>query len=289
MMYNMPLYRPPSEAYSLIIQVTLGCSHNKCNFCSMYKSKKFTIKSLEEIKKEIDIFRNIYGKVEKIFLADGDALIIPIDTLKEILKYIKKVFPECKRITLYGSPKSILYKTIDELKELKELGLSMIYMGIESGDNLVLNYINKGVASSELLNAGLKVKESGILLSVTVIAGIGGKGRTIEHSINTGKLISDISPDFLGVLSLMIEENTELYKDIKCGKFLVLSDIEVLKEIRNILQNINSKEKIVFRCNHASNYLLLRGDLPKDREKLIREIDNALENRDIRDEVERML
>lgn len=289
MMYNMPLYRPPSEAYSLIIQVTLGCSHNKCNFCSMYKSKKFTIKPLKEIKKEIDIFRSIYGNAEKIFLADGDALIIPIDTLKEILKYIKEVFPECKRITLYGSPKSILYKTIDELKELKRLGLSMIYMGIESGDDLVLNYINKGVASSELLNAGLKVKESGILLSVTVIAGIGGKDRTIEHSINTGKLISNISPDFLGVLSLMIEENTELYKDISSGKFLVLSDIEVLKEIKNILQNINTKGKIVFRCNHASNYLLLRGDLPKDREQLIREIDNALENRDIRAEVERML
>ncbi|WP_315076563.1 radical SAM protein [uncultured Clostridium sp.] len=271
-MYDYPLYRPPSESNSLIIQATLGCSHNKCSFCSMYKSKKFTIKSVEKMKMEIDYFRQIYGYAEKIFLADGDALIIPINDLKEILKYIKKVFPECIRVTLYGSPKSILLKSIQELKELKSLGLYMIYMGIESGDDEVLLDINKGVSSKELVEATKKVKESNVLLSVTVIAGIGGKEKTMNHAINTGKIISEIEPDYLGVLTLMLEKGTELYNKILNKEFNILNDKDILDETKLLIENINVNTPVVFRCNHASNYISLKGTLPIDKERLLNEI-----------------
>ncbi|MDR3595680.1 radical SAM protein [Clostridium sp.] len=276
-MYDYPLYRPPSEANSLIIQATLGCSHNKCSFCNMYKSKKFTIKSLEDIKRDIDYFGQIYSNVERIFLADGDALIIPTEDLKEILAYIKEVFRECNKITLYGSPKSILLKAAQELRELKELGLSMIYMGVESGDDEILKDIEKGANSLELVNAAKKVKEADILLSATIIAGIGGKEKSENHAIKTGEIITEMAPDYLGVLTLMVEEGTNLHGKIINKEFHVLSDKEVLNEIKLLLQHINVKETVVFRCNHASNYISLRGNLPKDKQNLLNQI-NYFEN-----------
>ena len=272
-MYDYPLYRPPSEGNSLIIQVTLGCSHNKCSFCNMYKSKKFTIKSLGDIKKDIDSFREIYPYVEKIFLADGDALIISAKDLIYILTYIKDIFPECNRITLYGSPKSILNKTNEELKSLKALGLSMIYMGVESGEEEVLKDINKGVSGEELVKAAIRVKESGILLSVTVIAGIGGKEKSSSHGIKTGEIITKMSPDYLGVLTLIVEENTVLYYKIMNKEFLFLNDKEILEEIKILVENINVSKPIIFRCNHASNYISLRGTFPKDKEFILNQID----------------
>lgn len=271
-MYDYPLYRPPSEANSLIIQATLGCSHNRCSFCNMYKSKKFTIKALEDIKSEIEYFRNMYTYVERIFLADGDALIIPNQDLKEILSYINEVFPECNRITLYGSPKSILKKSLEELFELKKLGLSMIYMGVESGSDEVLKDINKGVSSQELIDSAKKVKEAKILLSVTVIAGIGGKEKSEIHAIKTGKIISEMAPDYLGVLTLMVEEGTDLYNGIRNKEFHILNDKEILSETRMLIENINVKETLVFRCNHASNYISLRGNLPMDKDNLLNQI-----------------
>lgn len=288
-MYDMPLYRPPSEAYSLIIQVTLGCSHNKCNFCSMYKTKRFSIKELEIIKKEIDEFRNIYDNVERIFLADGDALIIPMEKLREILKYINKVFPECNRITMYASPKSIKNKTLEELIELNKLGLKMVYMGIESGSEIVLEKINKGATREELIESGKKIKESGILLSATVIAGIGGRTYSHIHAKDTRRLISEISLDYLGVLSLMVEENTDIYNDIKEGRFKLLNSIEILKEIKEIIINIDTEDKIIFRSNHASNYVSLRGTLGEDKDRLIYDIDWCIKNHKLAKEEDRRL
>lgn len=288
-MYEYPLYRPPSEANSLIIQATLGCSHNKCSFCSMYKGKIFRIKPLEKIFSEIDYFRNYYSYVEKIFLADGDALSIPFLDLVEILKYIKKVFPECKRVTLYGSAKSILNKSIEELKALKALNLYMIYIGIESGDDEILEDIHKGVTKEEIIKACKLVKESNILLSATVISGLGGKDKSINHAINTGKLISEIIPDYLGVLSLMVEEGTELYNNVKNKKFILLSDIEVLKELSLMVENINVNENIIFRCNHASNYVILKGNLPKDKDRLLNEIQYYISSNIVRSEEHRSL
>lgn len=287
--YDYPLYRPPSEAYSLIIQATLGCSQNKCTFCSMYKSKKFTIKPLEQIKKEIDFFRIYVKKAERIFLADGDALIIPMKILKEIFIYINEKFPEAERISLYGSPKSILLKTPEELLELKNLGLGLIYLGVESGSDKILSSVKKGVSREEIIAAGKKVKKVGIPLSVTAIAGLGGKENSIEHAVETASLISEINPDYFGVLTLMLEEGTELLEEYKKGNFIPLSSSEILEETKLMIKNINVKEKCIFRSNHASNYVSLKGTLPYEKENILKTIDSALENNEIKSEFLRRL
>lgn len=287
--YDYPLYRPPSEAYSLIIQATLGCSQNKCTFCSMYKSKKFTIKPLEQIKKEIDFFRIYVKKAERIFLADGDALIMPMKILKEIFIYINEKFPEAERISLYGSPKSILLKTPEELLELKNLGLGLIYLGIESGSDKILSSVKKGVSREEIIAAGKKVKKVGISLSVTAIAGLGGKENSIEHAVETASLISEINPDYFGVLTLMLEEGTELLEEYKKGNFIPLSSSEILEETKLMIKNINVKEKCIFRSNHASNYVSLKGTLPYEKENILKTIDSALENNEIKSEFLRRL
>lgn len=288
-MYDMPLYRPPSEANSLIIQATLGCSHNKCSFCSMYKGKKFTIKPLEKIKEEILEFRRMDSYVQRIFIADGDALIIPMNDLRELLKFIKNTFKECTRVTMYASPKSIRLKTIDELIELKNLGLEMVYMGIESGNEDILKDINKGATRDEIIQAGKKIKESGIKLSATIISGIGGKEKTDIHAKDTGSIISIIKPDYIGVLSLMVERNTEIEGKVKNGELEILSSFEILKEIKEILKNINTDEKIIFRSNHASNYVSLKGTLPIDKDRLIEDINWCIENSYIKNEKNRSL
>lgn len=287
--YDYPLYRPPSEAYSLIIQATLGCSQNKCTFCSMYKSKKFTIKPLEQIKKEIDFFRIYIKKAERIFLADGDALIMPMKILKEIFIYINEKFPEAERISLYGSPKSILLKTPEELLELKNLGLGLIYLGVESGSDKILSSVKKGVSREEIIAAGKKVKKVGIPLSVTAIAGLGGKENSIEHAVETASLISEINPDYFGVLTLMLEEGTELLEEYKKGNFIPLSSSEILEETKLMIKNINVKEKCIFRSNHASNYVSLKGTLPYEKENILKTIDSALENNEIKSEFLRRL
>ncbi len=287
--YDYPLYRPPSEAYSLIIQATLGCSQNKCTFCSMYKSKKFTIKPLEQIKKEIDFFRIYVKKAERIFLADGDALIMPMKILKEIFIYINEKFPEAERISLYGSPKSILLKTPEELLELKNLGLGLIYLGVESGSDKILSSVKKGVSREEIIAAGKKVKKVGIPLSVTAIAGLGGKENSIEHAVETASLISEINPDYFGVLTLMLEEGTELLEEYKKGNFIPLSSSEILEETKLMIKNINVKEKCIFRSNHASNYVSLKGTLPYEKENILKTIDYALKNNEIKSEFLRRL
>lgn len=289
MNYNMPLYRPPSEAYSLIIQATLGCSHNKCTFCDMYKTKKFIIKPIEQIKKEIDYYRESVKSAPRVFLADGDALIIEFEMLKEIVVYIKERFPECNRISMYGSPKSILLKSENELKELKKIGVFLIYLGLESGDEEVLKSVNKGVSIKEIIDAGLKVKEAGIKLSVTAIAGLGGKALSDNHAINTGRAISIIQPEYFSILSLMYNKNTELYKNIEDGSFTPLENFEILNEIKKIIQNIDAESNIIFRSNHASNYLSLEGTFPKDKNKIICEIETALENNLLIPEIYRAL
>lgn len=287
--YDYPLYRPPSEAYSLIIQTTLGCSQNKCTFCSMYKNKKFTIKPLEQIKKEIDFFRIYVKKAERIFLADGDALIIPMKILKEIFIYINEKFPEAERISLYGSPKSILLKTPEELLELKKLGLGLIYLGVESGSDKILSSVKKGASREEIITAGKKVKKVGIPLSVTAIAGLGGKENSSEHALETAALISEINPDYFGVLTLMLEEGTELLEEYKKGKFIPLSSSEILEETKLMIKNINVKEKCIFRSNHASNYVSLKGTLPYEKENILKTIDYALKNNKMKSDFLRRL
>lgn len=289
MFNNNVIYRPPSEAFSLILQVTNGCSHNRCSFCSMYKGVPFRIKSLEEIKAEIDYFRNRTRYVERVFLADGDALIIPTEKLIEILKYIKKVFPECKRVSTYASPKSLELKSEEELKEIKNNGISLLYIGAESGSDEVLRKINKGVTSKELGDLILKAKKVGFKTSVTFIAGILGDKDFSENAVATGKFISSCEPDYVGILSLMLEESSDLYQECLKGEFKEAEGIEILKEIKLIIENIDVTSNIVFRANHASNYLNLKGDFPKDKERLIQEIDFALSRQTLKDKNYRLL
>lgn len=283
-LYDFPLYRPPSEAYSLIIQITLGCSHNRCTFCSMYKDKKFVIKPIEEIKKEIDAFRAIYKNrpVDKIFLADGDALIVPTKTLAEILDYIKIVFPECQRVSVYGTAIAIHQKSVEELKLLYEKGLTLVYLGVESGDNGALKFIKKGIKAEKIVELSKKIMSTGIELSITLIAGLLGKYQDNKnHAINTAKIIQDISPKYTSILNLRLYEGTELYKLMQEGKYDYLEGVEVLREMKLTLASMDKEKftrKVIFRANHASNYLNLKGNLPDDIDRMIREIDNAIEN-----------
>lgn len=275
MRYEGTVYRPPSEAYSLIIQATIGCAHNKCTFCSMYKSKNFRIRSLEEIYQDLYMARNNYKTVKRIFLADGDALAIKTDDLKNILLKIGEIFPECERVGVYGAPKDIIRKSIDELKELKKFGLGIIYLGVESGSEVILKDIKKGAAREEIVEAGRRVKESGIKLSVTLISGIGGQNLWKEHALESADVISKIDPDYLGLLTLMVEDDTELKRKVESGEFKLLSPKEVMLETKLLLENIHVSD-CVFRSNHASNYVPLGGTLPKEKDEIIKTIDYVL-------------
>ena len=283
------LYRPPSEAFSLILQITIGCSHNKCSFCSMYKGVQFHIKPFEQIKAEIDYFRSRAKYVNRIFLADGDALIVPTEKLIEILKYIKNIFPECERISTYASPKSLELKSEDELKKIKDNGISLLYIGAESGSDEVLKNINKGVTSKELGDLILKAKKVGFKTSVTFIVGILGEKDFREHAVATGNFISRCEPDYVGILSLMLEENTTIYQEWLKGNLKEADGIDILKEIKLIIENINVTSNIIFRSNHASNYINLKGNLPEDKKRLIQEIDISLNKHSLKEKKYRLL
>lgn len=275
MRYEGALYRPPSEAYSLIVQATIGCSHNKCTFCSMYKDKKFRIRNVEEIIEDLIEGRRGFRQVNRIFLADGDALIIKTQDLIKIFKAINELFPECERIGIYGSPKSILIKEKDELKELNSLGLGIVYLGLESGSDEILEKINKGVTSKDMIESGRKIVDSGIKLSVTLISGIGGKEYSKIHALESARVLNEMKPDYIGLLTLLLEEDTQLYKEVQEGKFELLTPIEVLEETRILVEGLNL-DNCIFRSNHASNYVPLRGTLMKDKELILKQIDEGI-------------
>lgn len=290
MRYEGSVFRPPSEAYSLIVQATIGCAHNDCTFCSMYKDKKFRIRNIDEVLEDFDIARRVYRRIDKVFLADGDALVLPNDHLMRILNKIHTTLPECERVGIYAAPHDIIRKTPAELKELKDNGLGIAYMGVESGSADILKAIKKGVTPDEMVEACQKLNEAGIQSSVTFISGLGGKDNWREHAIESGKLISKMEPSYVGLLTLMVERAAPLYDDIKRGKFELLSPEEVLIETSELIKNIELDKKCVFRSNHASNYISLRGDLPYDKQKLLKAIDGALKHTTrIKDERFRML
>lgn len=269
------IYRPPSEAYSLIVQVTIGCSQNRCIFCNMFKEKRFRIRKVEEVLEDLKEARERYQYVEKIFLADGDALVCKMNDLERILNFIQENFKECRQVTLYGSPRSILMKKQEELKKLKELGISMIYMGLESGNDEVLAYMKKGVTSQEMIEAANKVKNANIRLSVTAISGLGGRRLWREHAKDTGLVLSQMKPDYVGLLTLMIEEDLPLYDKIRSGEFEVLNPYDILIETKEMLKYMDCPD-CIFRSNHASNYVNLRGTLNQDKEAMIQMLDEAI-------------
>ena len=278
MKYFGRIFRPPSEAHSLIVQATIGCSHNKCTFCDMYKEKNFKVRAVSDVIEDFKWARREYSHVERIFLADGDALMMKTESLLEILNFIKITFPECKRVTTYGSPKSILVKTQDELNALKKAGIYMIYMGLESGNEQILKEINKGETADEIVRAGIMVKKAKIFLSVTAISGLGGKKLCKEHAIDTAKAFSKMKPDFIGILTLMIEPGTLMHKKYSNDEFELLGPREVAIETLLMLENLDC-EGTVFRSNHASNYLSLAGTLNRDKDKMIKQVEMALDGK----------
>lgn len=276
--YEGRVFRPPSEAYSLIVQVTIGCSHNKCTFCDMYKEKQFRVRKLEEVKRDFDAARKAYRRVERIFLADGDALMCQAAHMAEILRYIRQVFPECERVTSYGSPASILVKSPEELRQLHDLGLEMIYMGLESGSDEVLTRINKGETADEIVRAGCMVREAGMKLSVTCIAGLGSTELSEVHAVETAHALSRMKPEYIGLLTLLFELPTPLMEDWKAGRFYLMNPIEIAQETLVLLEHIDC-EGSVFRANHASNYVNLAGTLNRDREAMCEKLRAALEGK----------
>ncbi len=279
MNYEGVVIRPPSEANSLILQVTVGCSHNKCIFCPAYKAKRFRIKNVDDIKKDIDEAHTYAPHNRRVFFADGDALIIPQTKLLEIINHLNYKFPKLQRIGIYGNAKSILKKSVDQLKELKENKLTIIYLGIESGDDETLSNVQKGVTYEKMVEAGKRVKEAGIKLSVTVLLGVAGVARSKIHAEKTAKILTDIQPEYIGSLTLMIIPEAPIYTMEHEGRFTLPSPFQMLEELRIMIAE-SDLHSCLFFSNHASNYLPIRARLPKDKESSLKIIDEVLSSGD---------
>lgn len=276
MNYDGDIIRPPSEANSIIIQVTVGCSHNRCTFCGAYKDKQFRIRSEEEILENIAFASNYCGRQKRVFLADGDALILSQKRLLAIFHHIKEHLPLVNRIALYGNAKAIRSKSLQQLQELKELGLHRIYMGLESGDNEVLACVKKGETAQSMIEAGKLVREAGIFLSVTVLLGLGGVQGSIKHAQESGRVLSRMKPRQIAALCLMPLHNTALGTDYESRTFQLPSAQGILLELRELLKHIDYGP-VQFMANHASNYLPLSGRLLRDREKMLERIEQAIQ------------
>lgn len=276
MEYEGMVYRPPSEAYSLIIQVTIGCSQNDCIFCNMYKEKRFRMRPLKDVLADFREARAYYSSIGKIFLADGDALICKNEYLNGILNYIREEIPECRQVTCYASPRSVMIKKEEELLELKENGLDMVYMGLESGNAHVLEFMKKGATPQEMIQSAAKIKQAGIRLSVTAISGLGGTRLWREHAVDTGKVLSAMKPDYVGLLTLMVEPGLPLEEKIRRGEFELMTPYDNLKETKLMLENMDCPG-CIFRSNHASNYVNLKGTLNEDRERMMAQLEEAIQ------------
>ncbi len=275
MHYQGTIYRPPSEANSILLQVTTGCSHNKCNFCGMYKGQRFTITPDEIIFADIDYAVRHFPHARRLFLCDGDALILPQSKLVTLLERIKSRLPQVTRVGIYANSKSLQSKTVEELQDLQQLGLGIAYMGLESGDDLTLAGINKGATSAEMIEMGRKAKAAGIRLSVTVLLGIAGAERSETHAVETGRVLSAMDPDFVGALSLMIEPGTLLHAEYQAGRFAMPEPLAILRELRTIIATTELTGGL-FHANHASNYLPIRAKLPEEKAATLALIDQAL-------------
>lgn len=290
MRYEGSIYRPPSEAYSLLIQVTIGCSHNTCTFCTMFKDKKFRVRPIKEVLEDLEMARRTYPVVEKIFLCDGDALCLSNEKLMQILTRISELFPECKRVSVYGTARDINRKSDVELKELLDAGMEMIYMGAESGSQEVLDKIHKDVTVREQIDAVKKAERVGIKMSVTFISGLAGLEGWENHAIETGKMITEMNASYASLLTLMLDPAAPIMKDIESGEMTLLTPEQVVGETYLLLENAMPKKSCVFRSNHASNYISLRGNLPEDRQRMLAQLKVAMENTGLlKDERFRML
>ena len=268
--YNYPLYRPPSEANSMIFQVTLGCSFNKCSFCDMYRTKEYVERSWDEIRAEIDLMARLYPDTQKIFLADGDALNLSKDRLVQILQYMYQKFPKIARVSCYAMPKNLLQKLDSELAELRKAGLHMFYVGIESGNDTVLKKVTKGATGKSIVQACNKARKHGYVLSCMIILGLGGKKYSKEHIVDTAKVLSEVTPDYVGALTLHLDPSLhEEFMSKYAEPFEFVDDMQVLDELETLIQDFTPKTPVVFRANHASNVYSIKGTMPGDRDKIL--------------------
>lgn len=281
MRYEGDIFRPPSEAYSYLLQVTIGCAHNKCTFCSMYKAKRFKVRPIKEVLEDLDAAREYYSRVNRIFLCDGDALCLKTDKLIRILDRISELFPECERVGIYGRSTDILRKTEEELELLVNHGLKIVYVGAESGSDDILKSVNKSVTRDEIRESVRHAEKAGLMTSVTFISGLGGKDMWREHAIKSGRLISEMGASYVSLLTLMLDSEAPIQKEITEGKFRLLSPTEVIEETKLLLESVEpwDTDKItIFRSNHASNYLSLKGNLPVDVNSMITTLNGALKD-----------
>ncbi len=275
MHYDGLIIRPPSEADSILLQVTTGCSHNKCTFCAAYKEKRFSIKPDAVISEDIAYAARHFLRMRRLFLCDGDALIIPQKRLLQILDEVREKLPWITRIGTYANAKSLKMKTLGELEELRGHGLGIAYLGLESGDPETLVKVRKGVTAETMIEQARKCKEAGIRLSVTVLLGLAGPERSQEHARATGEVLSAMDPDYVGALSLMVCPGTPLYDDFERGDFKMIEPREMLAELGTMIANTELTDGL-FHANHASNYLPVRARLPRDKEKTLALISEAI-------------
>ncbi|MEH6604034.1 MAG: radical SAM protein [Pseudomonadales bacterium] len=276
--YIEPVFRPPSEARSLILQVTNGCSWNKCTFCDMYtaEQKKFRPKAIEELEQELIAVRDAGYAVRRIFLADGDAMTLSVRRLREILSLIKHYLPDVQRVSSYCLPRNLKNKTVEELAELRELGLQLMYVGCESGDDAVLSMVNKGETFDSSLSALQKIKQAGMKSSVMILNGMGGREFSVQHAENSARLMNLAQPEYLSTLVVSFPSGLDRYQAGFNGRFVPLDQDELFREM-DLLLNALELEKTVFRSDHASNYLVLKGILGRDKERMLAQVHMAIE------------
>lgn len=273
--YQGKVFRPPSEADSLILQATLGCSWNRCTFCGMYRDKRFRVRPLDELKAEIAWAARQQGPVHKVFLADGDALMAKASFLGAVLAELKAAFPDLRRVSCYASPQSLQVRSVAEMAELRAVGLGQYYLGIESGHDGVLERLDKGVDGAEMVRVARKAHEAGVALSTMVLLGAGGRALSLEHARASAAVVNAIQPRFVSTLVMTPVEDTPLWESAARGEVDELDPLELARELREFLAHLELAGSI-FRSNHASNYLALAGTLPKDKEKLVAALDAVL-------------
>jgi len=271
--YAEPVYRPPSESKSLIFQVTLGCSFNQCSFCDMYRNKEYSEKTWDEVKAEIDLMAKQLPDTDRIFLADGDALNISAEYMVQIVEYLYNSFPKLERVSCYAMPMNLLKKTPEELKKMHDAGLKMLYLGIESGSDIILKKITKGATAETIIRACRKAIETGFTLSCIIILGLGGKTYSKEHIKETARVVSASSPHYLGTLTLILETGVKQEFLTKFGEeFHPINDEEALIELHDLVEQIDVKEKMLFRANHGSNAYNIAGTFPDEKNAMLEKI-----------------
>jgi len=274
--YEGTLYRPPSEANSLILQATIGCSYNRCTFCAMYRDRSFRVRPIAELREEIAWARRTHGdSVGKVFLADGDALVAKAGFLEQVLEELNAAFGSLRRVSVYASPQSLAVRSVEEMVRLRELGLTQYYLGIESGHDSVLSRLDKGVDAEEMIRVANKAHEAGVKLSTMILLGAGGRALSAEHARESARVVNAIQPRFVSTLVMTPVEDTPLWEQAERGEVDELSPVELAAELREFLAGLELRGS-VFRSNHASNYLALKGTLPKDRDALVGVLDEVL-------------